>query len=182
MLPLYGLPANSLEQISDEEFWNYARERANVVSRASSREEDDRDQYLELKLSSGSCLFPLSSIPEVVPPPHRLARLPVIPTWMHGVAAWRGETIAVIDLDLYLSGTSISSPDGILLVANHAKLIVGLLVPRIGPITTVQLEQVLPPTTQAGMAKGIYAGASVLDIPVLLTGIVQQIQRAALYG
>ncbi len=101
---------------------------------------------------------------------------------MHGVAAWRGETIAVIDLDLYLSDTSISSPDGILLVANHAELTVGLLVPGIGPIITVQLEQMLPSTTQAGMAKGIYAGASVLDIPALLAGIVQQIERAALYG
>jgi len=109
MLPLQSLPAYSLEQISDEEFWDYARERANVVSRDSSRAEDDQDQYLELKLSSGSCLFPLNAILEVVPPPHRLARLPVIPTWMHGVAAWRGETIAVIDLDLYLSDTGILS-------------------------------------------------------------------------
>jgi chemotaxis signal transduction protein len=182
MLPPHGLPAYSLEQISDEEFWNYAHERANVVSRDSSREEHDQDQYLELKLSSGSCLFPLNAILEVVPPPHRLARLPVIPTWMHGVAAWRGETIAVIDLDLYLSDTSIASPDGMLLVANHAELTVGLLVPGIGPITTVQLEQMLPPTTQAGMAKGIYAGASVLDMLALLTGVVQQIERAALYG
>jgi len=182
MLPLHSLPAYSLEQISDEEFWHYAREHANVVSRDSSRAEDDQDQYLELKLSSGSCLFPLNAILEVVPPPHRLARLPVIPTWMHGVAAWRGETIAVIDLDLYLSDTTISSPDGILLVANHAELTVGLLVPGIGPIITVQLEQMLPSTAQAGMAKGIYAGASVLDIPALLTGIVQQIERAALYG
>src|SRR5260370_7596560 len=180
MLPLQSLPAYSLEQMSDEEFWDYARERANVVSRDSSRAEDDQDQYLELKLSSGSYLFPLNAIVEVVPAPHRLARLPVIPTWMHGVAAWRGETIAVIDLDLYLSDTSISSLDGILLVANHAELTVGLLVPGIGPIITVQLEQMLPSTTQAGMPKAIYPGSSALHIPPLPPRILHHIETAPL--
>jgi chemotaxis signal transduction protein len=146
MLPLDGLSTYSLEQMSDEEFWNYARQRASVASRISFPEQDDQDQYLECKLSSGYCLLPLRAIIEVVPPPHRFARLPSTPGWMCGIAAWHGETIAVIDLDLYLSGTGNSSPDAMLLVASHAELTIGLLVPGVGQTTTVQLEQMMPAT------------------------------------
>ena len=147
MLPLDGLSTYSLEQMSDEEFWNYARQRASVASRISFPEQEDQDQYLECKLSSGYCLLPLRAIIEVVPPPHRFARLPSTPGWMCGIAAWHGETIAVIDLDLYLSGTGNSSPDAMLLVASHAELTIGLLVPGVGQTTTIQLEQMMPATT-----------------------------------
>jgi|GEM_PF-618970 len=194
MLPLDGLSTYSLEQMSDEEFWNYARQRASVASRISFPEQDDQDQYLECKLSSGYCLLPLRAIIEVVPPPHRFARLPSTPGWMCGIAAWHGETIAVIDLDLYLSGTGNSSPDPMLLVASHAELTIGLLVPGVGQTTTVQLEQMMPATTlecepathsvlrfasagskgstQEDLVRGIYAGRTVLDAPALLSGVV----------
>jgi chemotaxis signal transduction protein len=172
MLPLDGLSTYSLEQMSDEEFWNYARQRASVASRISFPEQDDQDQYLECKLSSGYCLLPLRAIIEVVPPPHRFARLPSTPGWMCGIAAWHGETIAVIDLDLYLSGTGNSSPDAMLLVASHAELTIGLLVPGVGQTTTVQLEQMMPATTQEDVMRGIYDGRTVLDAPALLSGVV----------
>ena len=194
MLPLDGLSTYSLEQMSDEEFWNYARQRASVASRISFPEQDDQDQYLECKLSSGYCLLPLRAIIEVVPPPHRFARLPSTPGWMCGIAAWHGETIAVIDLDLYLSGTGNSSPDAMLLVASHAELTIGLLVPGVGQTTTVQLEQMMPATTlecepathfvlrfasagskgstQEDVVRGIYDGRTVLDAPALLSGVV----------
>jgi len=101
---------------------------------------------------------------------------------MCGIAAWRGETIAVIDLDLYLSGTANFSPDATLLVANQAELMIGLLVPGIGQTTTVQLEQTMPTATQEGAMRGIYDGKPVLDAPALLSGVVQQIERAAHNG
>ncbi len=182
MLPLDGLSTYSLEQMSDEEFWNYARQRASVASRISFPEQDDQDQYLECKLSSGYCLLPLRAIIEVVPPPHRFARLPSTPGWMCGIAAWHGETIAVIDLDLYLSGTGNSSPDAMLLVASHAELTIGLLVPGVGQTTTVQLEQMMPATTLEcepathfvlrDVVRGMYDGRTVLDAPALLSGVV----------
>ncbi len=186
MLPLDGLSTYSLEQMSDEEFWNYARQRASVASRISFPEQDDQDQYLECKLSSGYCLLPLRAIIEVVPPPHRFARLPSTPGWMCGITAWHGETIAVIDLDLYLSGTGNSSPDAMLLVASHAELTIGLLIPGVGQTTTVQLEQMMPATTlecepatagsqgsaQEDVVRGIYDGRTVLDAPALLSDVV----------
>jgi chemotaxis signal transduction protein len=117
-----------------------------------------------------------------VPPPHRFARLPSTPGWMCGIAAWHGETIAGIDLDLYLSGTGNSSPDAMLLVASHAELTIGLLIPGVGQTTTVQLEQMMPVTTQEDVMRGIYDGRTVLDAPALLSGVVQQIERAAHNG
>ena len=182
MLPLHGLSTYSIEQMSDEEFWNYARQRASIASRIAFPEQGDQDQYLECKLSSGYCLLPLRAIIEVVPPPHRFARLPGTPGWMYGIRAWHGETIAVIDLDLYLSGTGSSSPDAMLLVASHAELTIGLLVPGIGQTTTVQLEQMMPTATHEGVVRGIYDGRTVLDAPALLSGIIQQIERAAHNG
>jgi chemotaxis signal transduction protein len=88
----------------------------------------------------------------------------------------------VIDLDLYLSGTGNSSPDAMLLVASHAELTIGLLVPGVGQTTTVQLEQMTPATAQEGVVRGIYDGRTVLDAPALLSGVVQQIERAAHNG
>ncbi|HKF38764.1 MAG TPA: chemotaxis protein CheW [Ktedonobacteraceae bacterium] len=165
--------------MSDEEFWNYARQRASIASRIAFPEQDDQDQYLECKLSSGYCLLPLRVIIEVVSPPHRFARLPSTPSWMCGIRAWHGEAVAVIDLDLYLSGTGNSSPDAMLLVASHAEVTLGLLVPGIGQTTTVQLEQMMPVATQGDVVRGSYEGRTVLDAPALLSSIVQQIERAA---
>jgi chemotaxis signal transduction protein len=190
MLPLNNFSAHSLEQMSDDDFWNYARERAGIVSSVASSKEGSLDQYLECELSRGNCLIPLKSTVEVVPPPHRFARLPINPHWMPGLVAWRGEIIAVIDLDMYLYGMDVSPAEAMLLVTEHNELVVGLLVPGIGLTTTIQFEQMAPSTgpsmlytpTRAGVAKGVYAEAPVLDVPALLTDVVQQIGMAAYHG
>ncbi len=189
-LPLYGLSTYDLERMSNEEFWNYARERAGIVPQRSSQAGDYRDQLLECELSGGNCFVPLKSIIEVVPPPHRYAQLPVTPGWMRGLVAWRGEVIAVIDLDMYLCGVSASPPDGMLLVANHADVTVGLLVPNVGLTTSVQFEHMNPFTgpsvfytpMRAGVVIGVIAEKPVLDVSALLPDVVQQIGIAARYG
>ncbi len=190
MLPQNGLSAHDLEQMSDEEFWTYARKRASVGPQISSHEGDYQDHYLECELSRGKCLIPLKVVAEVVPPPHRFVKLPMTPGWMCGIVAWRHETIAVIDLDMYLYGTDTSHFDGMMLVASYADLTVGLLVPAIGLTTTVQFEQMIPSTgpsmfytpMRAGMLSGEHAEAPVLDVFALLPDVVQQIGMAAHYG
>jgi hypothetical protein len=92
------LTAEALVSISDEEFWRYARELALLTSTETSPVE-----YLRCELSCGRCLIPMTSLYEVVPPPHHFAILPAIPAWMPGVFAWHPETVAVVDLDAYLS-------------------------------------------------------------------------------
>ncbi len=176
-------PGQNLAQLSDEEFWAYARKLAHQVPAAAQPEE-----CVTCKLSRGDCLIPLTAHYEVVRPPHQLALLPAIPEWMPGIVAWRGETIAVIDLDAYLSGYPADLPDeGILLVANYDGLPVGLLVPTIGQTTPLQSGGVyqLPSwylSSRAEFVKGMQGGAPVLDLPLLLAHAVQQIETAASYG
>ena len=182
---------HNLEQISDDEFWDYARTLAHQVSVAAQTEE-----YLECTLSNGSCLIPLTALNEVVLPPHRLALLPTTPEWMPGVVAWRGEVIAVMDLSMYLSGHMFDLSNGILLVAHHAGLAIGLLVPSIGQTTPIQhdaqlvlqnpaeseevLSWYLP--SRATFVKGIQKESLVLDMPSLLADAIQQIETEASDG
>ena len=122
------LPAEALEQLSDEEFWSYANELAllhsadakelkrapqaslRVPTDAGTEAETLLEEYLRCQLCSGDYLIPLTALQEVLLPPQDVreaypyALLPTIPAWMVGVFAWRGETIAVIDLDAYLFG------------------------------------------------------------------------------
>jgi chemotaxis signal transduction protein len=190
MLPLHGLSTNDLEQMADEEFWNYARAHADAVPRISSQESNYQDQHLECELSRGNCLIPLKAIVEVLPSSQQYTHLPLIPTWMRGLVAWRGEAIPLIDLDMYLFGVSSSRLSGMLLIANYSNMTVGLLVPGIGLTTTVQFEQVHPSTgptvfytpIRAGVMKGVYAEEPVLDVSALLPDVVQQIGMSAHHG
>ena len=190
MVPLHGLSTNDLEHMADEEFWDYARAQADIVSQILPQERNYQDQHLECELSRGNCLIPLKAIVEVMPSPHQYTQLPLIPKWMRGLVAWRGEAIPLIDLDMYLCGVSASRLDGKLLVANYTDITVGLLVPGIGLTTTVQFEQVNPsagPTVfytpiRAGVIRGVYAEEPVLDVSALLPDVVQQIGMAAYYG
>jgi len=137
MLPLHGLSTNDLEQMADEEFWNYARAHADTVPPISSQKRNYHDQHLECELSRGNCLIPLKAIVEVLPSSQQYTRLPLIPTWMRGLIAWRGEVIPLSDLDMYICGVSSSRLSGMLLIAKYMDLSVGLLVPGMRLTTTV---------------------------------------------
>ncbi len=182
---------HNLEQISDDEFWDYARALAHQVPVATQTEE-----YLECTLSNGSCFIPLTALNEVVLPPHRIALLPTTPEWMPGIVAWRGEVIAVMDLSRYLSGHTLDLSNSILLVAHHAGPAIGLLVPSIGQTTPIQHDAQLalqnPAESEevsswylpsrATFVKGILKGSLVLDMPSLLADAIQQIEAEASDG
>jgi chemotaxis signal transduction protein len=190
MLPPHGLSTNDLEHMADKEFWNYARVQAGIVQQIAPHERNYQVQHLECELSHGNCLIPLKVIVEVMLSPHQYTRLPLIPKWMLGLVAWRGEAIPLIDLDLYLCGVSASRLAGMLLIANYMDITVGLLVPGIELTTTVQFEQVNPSagTTvsytpiRGGVIQGVYAEKPVLDVSALLPDVVLQIGMAAYYG
>lgn len=182
------LNIQDLEQMDDEEFWKYARRRAHSVPESPSHTE-----YLECKLSRQACLIALRDLAEVLPPPHRFARLPGMPAWMAGIMAWRGETIAVVNLDFYFlpsSNADLSQgTDGMLLMLHSTERTLGLLVPALGFTSTIESEQVLPPDNSAGFAAGdagivagIYKDVPILNISTLLAGLVQQIGMATSHG
>jgi len=164
------LTAEMIESISDEEFWRYARELALLTSTEASPVE-----YLKCELSCGRCLIPTTSLYEVIPPPHHFALLPAIPAWMPGVFAWHPETIAVVDLDAYLSANKsqagrMEASTGTLLIARYSGLAVGLLVPTTGLETTVE-----------PVSEHEASGSFILDIPVVLMDMVQQIKDSCCY-
>jgi chemotaxis signal transduction protein len=169
------LTAETLEQLSDEEFWRHAHELA-----LEAPAETPSIEYLKCELGCGDYLIPLTALYEVVPSPHQFALLPSTPAWMPGVFAWHGETIAVVDLDAYLLANASQSvndpawssspgyslthetPTWTLLVANHCGLPVGLLVPASSLIMTTE--------------KSDHEPSDVLDLPIVLTELVQQIR------
>src|SRR6266702_2758717 len=56
-------PGQNLAQLSDEEFWDYARKLAHQMPAAAQPEE-----CVTCKLSRGDCLIPLTALYEVVHP------------------------------------------------------------------------------------------------------------------
>jgi hypothetical protein len=169
--------SRKLEQLRDDEFWEYARKLAELTPVVEQPEE-----YLTCTLSQGQCLIPLASLHEVVRSPHRIAPLPAIPVWMPGVVAWRGETIAVVDLETYLTGSTLDiSRDYMLLIAKYADFAIGLLVSAIGINENhPAVAWCLPTRTE--YIKGIQDQALVLDVDLVLRDMVQEIGSAASYG
>ncbi|HJT55068.1 MAG TPA: chemotaxis protein CheW [Ktedonobacteraceae bacterium] len=167
----------SLELMSDEAFWDYAHERASSISSIPADERVRSQQYLECRLSCGTFLIPLDALCEVMAAPRHFALLPDIPSWMLGITVWRGQTIAVLDLNAYLcdipSQTGIDSSQGTLLVSNDARqgdLSVGLFVHLSGMIhNQIYDEQALP-------------SSPIIDMSLLLADVVRQIGSAAYHG
>jgi chemotaxis signal transduction protein len=169
--------------MADEDFWNYARVYANAVPPISPEKSNYQDQHLECKLSRATFLIPLKEVIEVLPSPQQYTYLPFAPTWLRGLIPWRGETIALVELDTYLNGESTFHSNGLLIIVRYNDATVGLLVPEIGLTTTVQFEQVHPfpgPSVfytpiRAGVIRGVYAEEPVSDVSALLSDVVQQI-------
>ncbi len=187
--PSPGLNILDLEQMKDEDFWDYAHQRARAIPEPLSHTE-----YLECKLTCKACLVALRDLAEVLPPPHRLAHLPGMPGWMAGIMAWRGETIAVVNLDRYLLGRQHpeipQTTNGMLLIASQNNQTFGLLVPMLGFTLTIEFEQIAPPSVltsfilaeQPEVIEGIYGDLPILNIPILLTELVKQIGMTTRYG
>jgi chemotaxis signal transduction protein len=180
--------AQSLEQMTDEEFWQRARtEVAKAATVLSPSESAALHQYLECGLQRGKCFVPLHAIEAVVPASSPLARLPFAPHWLHGVQAWRGEIVAVVNLDDYLSDIDTPVTGGMLLIARHPECAIGLRVPGVGLTTTIELEQLAPAITPSALytparvevVKGLYDGCPVLDMVTLLADVTLQIEMAA---
>jgi len=182
--------AQFLEQLNDEEFWNYADE----IARSVPATYDSVDEYLVCELGKGACLLPLSSLREIVPPPYRFTLLPAAPIWMPGIAAWRGETIAVIDLEAYLSNNqAFLRSDGMLLIAQLDALTFGLFVTAVGSIISLAPEHMHSPDQapvwsvppDARVARGMYCEkelkALVLDVSILSYDIMRRLRVIADY-
>lgn len=180
--------AQFLVQMTDEEFWQRARmEAAQAATLLSPSASPALHQYLACELQRGTCFAALRTIEAVIPAPSSLARLPFAPPWLQGALAWRGEIVAVVDLDHYLSGIDTPANGGMLLIARHPECAIGLRVPGVGLTATIELAQLAstidqPPLyshARAAVLQGVYNGCPVLDIVALLADVTLQIEMAA---
>ena len=194
---------DTLSQLSEEAFWNHARElvgTAPVADKLSSEQMVAvHTEYLECVMGEEHCMFPLAALHEVVPLPRHYTLLPGRPVWMVGLVAWRSVALAVIDLSLYLTGNPgivDQSPfPARLLITHDGDLSLGFLVHSTGDVIAV--SDVLPVASdnallandvsgyvlaRNGVIAGRYADAVVLDVSALLASIVQQLAMATPYG
>jgi chemotaxis signal transduction protein len=176
-----------LERLSDQSFWRYAAE----LAATTSAPKVEIEQYLECKLEQKRYIMPLAVVREVVPPPHQIALLPSIPVWMPGIAVWRGETIAVVDLDAYFTQSPAQlRSDYVLLIVQQNEIMLGLFVAAVRSVPAPNLEHLSPPEQAIaeqhhlaeGAILGLYAGALVLNAGALLANIVEHIRGAAANG
>ncbi len=176
-----------LEGLSDQGFWRYATELASAAPTTKL----EIGQYLECELEQKRCILPLAVLREVISPPHQITLLPSIPAWMLGITAWRGEIIATVDLDAYLTQCPARlCSDSILLVIQRDGITLGLFVAAVRSIPALDLEQNSPPEQAivehahlpVGAILGSHADALVLDIGVILANVVKRIKETAAYG
>ncbi len=186
--PIGSAYARFLEQLSDEAFWQLAVEAAHAVPAPQTPVEG----YLLCKLVQGCCILPLAALHEIVSPPYQLTRFPAAPAWMIGLAAWRGEIIAVVDVAAYLLDEAAPPPsdhaDGTLLIAQAGSLTLGLFLSAVETTTSLSLERLVPleqasevvaswyAPSRARVIQGALADALVLNVPALLDDAMQQIK------
>jgi chemotaxis signal transduction protein len=173
--------AHFLEQISDQAFWQHAEKLAQAPFFLPTQAEE----YIECELIQERVIIPLANLQEVMPAAQHLAQLPTSPFWMSGITAWRGQAIAVIDLAAYFSQQRIQTHrDQVLLIAQDSDITLGLSVSMRGMHTSIPVEhiQLFDPATVAKtdtfveVIQGSYAGIFILNIPNLLTSLVQRLQ------
>ncbi len=101
---------------------------------------------------------------------------------MCGLTAWRGETIAVIDLAAYLEQRRAQiSNNRMMLIVQREDLTIGVLVTSVDSLITLNSEKQRSPEALNLVAPGVliavHEDALVLDMNILLTDIAQKIEK-----
>jgi chemotaxis signal transduction protein len=195
---LQGTHARYLEQLSDQEFWRHAADLATAQSGVTPVTEEYLICPWQLEADYASkqahnqmpakVLVSLAHLREIVMAPAHFTYLPASPYWMIGIMAWRGESIAVIDLDAYLSRQQKQLHiNKFVLIAQDKDITLGLYTTIASTINAFPPDQVQPLDQQMAQAQshyadaisGIYADAFVLYLPTLLKTMVKQLRATS---
>jgi chemotaxis signal transduction protein len=199
---MYNIPSHTqgpfLEQLSDREFWDYAQ----CLATQQNTPPTTYEEALECQTEQGRYLLPLRALREVVSPPHQLTLLPLCPSWMLGITAWRGRVIPVVDLALYFGTHKTSGPDttsttqyvyplanSMLLILAEANALLGIQIAVVGSIITLEQTQLtLPEQAPAWYPRGllttllgVYNGSVILNPQVLIAEMIQHIKVSGAY-
>ncbi len=183
--------AHFLEDLNNQDFWRYAEILATTDELATTIS-PLVDQYLQCKCQSGSCIFPLATLQEIIPPPHHLSLFPSAPIWMEGITAWRSEILPVVDLSAYLTGQQAAvSSNAMLLIMQVGDNVLGLHVlleqplAELDPALFKAVEQWPDEWQMLQKQKkvvGNYQGAFLLDMEMIIPDIIHQISECAIDG
>lgn len=173
------LPPHTLEQLSDDEFWSLAHSMAETFATPAT---DLHEQYLECHLHQGRCILPLEVLLEVISPPYHFSIFPTSPPWMLGVRAWREEILPIVDLEAYLKQSvadreAVSRGGGLLLIAGHEGVVLGLYVTDAIPIHLSQKTfQALnaPASSSSHLPNGVIKGKVEPETPLLDSDLLFQ--------
>jgi purine-binding chemotaxis protein CheW len=113
----------------------------------------------------GGCRYalPMTSVAEVGRPPS-LTRVPGVPTWVAGVANWRGRVLAVLDLRPLLSADSTSlDRRGRLVVLTRAGVTAGLLTEGVEGTAGIDSDDLEPSLAHLPAVTGALISGQVTD-------------------
>jgi purine-binding chemotaxis protein CheW len=101
-------------------------------------------EYVVVRLGGSRYALPMESVAEVGRPPS-LTRVPGVPTWLAGVANWRGRVLAVLDLRPLLSNAGEPMDRRARLVVLHRNAVpVGLLTEGVEGTHELNDDQIEP--------------------------------------
>ena len=193
--PVFSLATNSsdyaqfLAQMNDTAFWEYA----GMLSQEDVIPPASLDPGLLLcTLEDVSCLLPLHHLRESLSAPHHYTALPMSPSWMLGLMAWRGETIPVLDLSAYLlQHPAHLHAEDTLLITERDHCFVGWLMTSVEAIPTSLLETDAgrrPQTNpfwyeplSSDVVIQTYAHLPLLDLALLISEATHTIGRVPFY-
>jgi purine-binding chemotaxis protein CheW len=147
-------------------------------------------EVVVVRLGGSRYALPMEAVAEVGRPPS-LTRVPGLPTWLAGVANWRGRVLAVVDLrPLLAAPAGPLDRRGRLVVLHRAGVQVGLLTEGVEGTHVLDQEQVEPslvhlPDSAAALLAGQTTDAGgpcgVIDLDALF-GLADALPRARRAG
>ncbi|MCU1603211.1 MAG: CheW protein [Frankiales bacterium] len=152
-------------------------------------EQPEVTEVVVVRLGGSRYALPMQSVAEVGRPPG-LTRVPGVPSWLAGVANWRGRVLAVLDLrPLLAAPTGAFDRRARLVVLHRGNVAVGLLTEGVEGTHMLELEQLEPvlahlPDSASDLLMGQTTDAGgpcgVLDLEALyrLTDALPRARRA----
>jgi purine-binding chemotaxis protein CheW len=121
--------------------------------------------HVVVRLGGGRFALPMDVVAEVGRMPG-LTRVPGTPSWVAGVANWRGRILGVLDLHVLLGlAAQVGRGDGTnrLVVLTRAPVSVGLIAERVEGVLTVDPDELEPPLLTLPAEAGALLEGQVTD-------------------
>ena len=121
--------------------------------------------HVVVRLGGGRFALPMDVVAEVGRMPG-LTRVPGTPSWVAGVANWRGRILGVLDLHVLLGlSTQAGRGDGTsrLVVLTRTPVSVGLIAERVEGVLTVDPDELEPPLLTLPAEAGALLEGQVTD-------------------